>query len=350
MRIAALSSTELANSNYRVRLPLAMLARKGHAVVENERGRPLPPSVLLGVDVVHVHRVASPELLVMARELRAAGVGLVWDNDDDVTAMPKTNPLYARFGGHRSREALAGVRTMVRLADVVTTPSEVLAAQYRELGASDVRVLENYLPNEFLKVRRARHQGVVIACMAALEHQVDYQRLGLRDTLAQLLDAHPELRVVSVGLRLGITSERYEAAKEVGFPDLAWRLSFADVGIAPLVDIQWNRARSNVKLKEYGAAGLAWLASPVVPYLGMGERQGGRLVPDDRWHEEIERLIVDRRARRKLAKRARRWAAGQGIERHADRWEAALSDAAQRARARRDAGSPLTRARERSRL
>jgi glycosyltransferase involved in cell wall biosynthesis len=349
VRIALLSSPDLVNSNYRAYEPLSAVSRRGHEVVANERDRPLPPSVLLGVDVVHVHRETSPHMLVVARELRRAGVGLVWDNDDDVTAVPKTNPLYARHGGHHSRTKLAGVREIVRLADVVTTPSEVLAEQYRELGAADVRVLENHLPSEFLKVRNARHRGVVVVCLAALEHQVDYQRLGLRDTLARLLDAHPELRVVSIGLGLGIASERYESVEEVKFRDLARRLSFADIGIAPLVDIQWNRARSNVKLKEYSAAGLAWLASPVGPYLGMDERQGGRLVPDDRWYEELERLIVDRRARRKLAKRAHRWAAGEGIERHADRWEAALRDAAERARARRGETSQLSRAPARSR-
>jgi glycosyltransferase involved in cell wall biosynthesis len=350
MRIALLSEPELVNSNYRAYEPLRALARRGHELIENARGRPLAPSVLLGVDVVHVHRITTPEVRVVARELHRSGVGLVWDNDDDVTAVPKSNPLYARFGGHKSREALAGVREMVRLADVVTTPSEVLAEHYRSLGATDVRVLENYPPANFMKVRHAKHEGTVVMCLAALEHQVDYQQLGLRDTLERLLDAHPDLRVMSIGLGLGIPSARYESTKVVPFLDLARRLSVADIGIAPLVDIQWNRARSNVKLKEYGAAGLAWLASPVGPYLGMGEREGGRLVPDDRWYEEIERLIVDRRARRKLAKQARRWAREQGIERRVELWGSALEDAVRRARTRSGADAALSRGPARSRF
>jgi glycosyltransferase involved in cell wall biosynthesis len=343
VRIAQLSNPELVNSNYRAYHPLDALARRGHELLQNERGRPLPAKVLLEVDVVHVHRETTPEMLVVARELREAGVGLVWDNDDDVTAMPRSNPLYARYGGARSRDMLAGVRKIVRLADIVTTPSEVLAEQYRELGATDVRVLENYLPRQFLKVRNAKHRGVVIVCLAALEHQVDYQQLQLRETLLRLLDAHREVRVVSFGLGLGLRHERYENGKAIPFLDLVRRLSFADVGIAPLADIQWNRARSNVKLKEYGAAGLAWLASPVGPYRGMGEQQGGRLVPDDRWYEELERLVVNARERRKLAKRAAKWAKEQGIERYADRWEAVLREAAERARARRNGGATAAR-------
>jgi hypothetical protein len=329
-----LSNPELVNSNYRAYQPMMMLQRKGHQVRFNRRERPIRPHELHEVDAVLIHRISSPDIQAIARGLRDAGVGLVWDNDDDVTAVPRSNPLYSRFGGYRSRDMLAGVMQMVRLADIATSPSAVLAEQYRELGATEARVLENYVPEEFAKVRAAKHRGVVIACLAALEHQVDYQELGLRDTLAKLLDAHPDLRVLGLGLGLGLRTDRYELLKQIEFLALVKTLSRADIGIAPLVDIPWNRARSNVKLKEYTSAGLAWLASPVGPYLGMGEAQGGRLVADGDWHDALERLIVNERERRKLAKRGAKWVKGEGIERNAYRWESALRDAARRARAR----------------
>jgi glycosyltransferase involved in cell wall biosynthesis len=338
LRIALLSNPNLVNSNYRAYQPLQRLARQqGHQLVLNTEERALSLETLFRQDVVHVHRIATPEMRRIAADLREAGVGFVWDNDDDVTVVPKTNPLYSRFGGYRSREMLAGVTKMVRLADVVTTPSAVLAEQFRGLGAGDVRVLENYLPVESAKVRPAKHDGLVIVWLAALEHQVDYQQLGLRDVLLRLLDAHPQLRVVSIGLGLGLPSERYEHVEEVEFLQLARFLSRADIGIAPLVDIPWNRARSNVKLKEYAAGGLPWLASPVGPYREMGEQQGGRLVADGAWYEELERLVTNARERRRLAKAAAKWVKGETIDQHAHRWEAALRDAAAGARMRRAA-------------
>jgi len=65
----------------------------------------------------------------------------------------------------------------------------------------------------------------------------------------------------------------------------------------------------------------------------MGEEQGGRLIPNDGWHEALERLIANKRDRRKLGKRAAKWAKGEGIEQHAQLWEQALRDAVERARA-----------------
>jgi glycosyltransferase involved in cell wall biosynthesis len=192
-------------------------------------------------------------------------------------------------------------------------------------------VLENGLPREFLGVKPVAHDGVVIACLAGLEHRLDYEQLGLRDTLARLLDARPDVRLLTIGHGLGLAPERTEHIPLAGFLDLVRTLARADVGIAPLVDIAWNRARSNVKLKEYAAAGLAWLASPVGPYAGMGERQGGRLVPDDGWHDALDQLVTDARARRKLAKRGAKWVKGEGVDAHAVEWEAALRDAVERA-------------------
>ena len=88
-----------------------------------------------------------------------------------------------------------------------------------------------------------------------------------------------------------------------------------------------------LKLKEYAAAGLAWLASPVGPYLGTGERQGGHLVPDGGWDDALGALIVDPRARRKLARRGAKWVSGESVDKHAREWEQALGDAAARAAA-----------------
>ena len=105
---------------------------------------------------------------------------------------------------------------------------------------------------------------------------------------------------------LALQSSRYEHIREVPFVDLLKVASRIDIGIAPLADTVFNRSRSNVKLKEYASGGAAWLASPVGPYRGLGEDQGGMLVEDGDWMSAIDLLIRDRRRRRRLCKHARR--------------------------------------------
>lgn len=337
MRITLVADADLVNTNYRGYQPLMALSRRGHEIRVTRLDEPrFHAATLLNSDAVLIHRYVDAEMLQMAEQLRSAGVGIVWDNDDDITAIPRTNPNYRSLGGPANRaRAQAALRKIVGAAHVVTTPSERLAAQYRDFGAADVRVLENYLPPEFGRVKPPRRDGVTIAWLAGLEHQADYQQLRLQEALSRLLNAHGELRVMSIGLGLGLKSDRYEHLPIVDFLELARVLSRADIGIAPLVDIPWNQARSNVKVKEYAAGGLAWLASPVGSYLALGEKQGGLLVPDAGWHAALDALIIDGKRRRKLAKNATKWAKGESIERHAKLWEQALEDAVARARARR---------------
>ena len=87
-----------------------------------------------------------------------------------------------------------------------------------------------------------------------------------------------------------------------------------------------------MKLKEYAAAGAMWLASPVGPYLGMGEEQGGLLVGDDDWLGALEALLTDADRRRALTERAGAWARGETIRAGAARWQAAYREAVERAR------------------
>ncbi len=340
MQVSIVCSTRSLNSNYRARVPLGELERNGRirCSLHDPNSPEFRIAALTAADVVLVHRYANDQMRNVLRGLRDRGVAIVWDNDDDTSAIPRSNPLYRRHGGAGGQRIARDIARAVQLADVVTTPSESLAASYRAAGASDVRVLENYLPDFFPRVKPQPHDGVVLVWTAALEHQGDYQQLKLRDTFGRLLDAHPDLRILSLGLGLGLSSPRYEHVPFVPFPQLAETLAGADVGIAPLTDIPWNRARSNVKLKEYAAAGLPWLASPVGAYRALGEKQGGRLVGDEAWGEEISKLILDAKARKKLGGKAHKWAKGETIDRHADLWDKALRDAIAAARS-----TPLAR-------
>ncbi len=297
-------------------------------VIVDDGGVALISGRLRGFDVVHVFRYHEARTRRALRDLREAGTAIVWDNDDDLTD-----------GRSRMRtDAIEGrVTETIRLAHVVTTTSPVLAEQYRAWGAAEVQVVENYLPDYYAAPprRRERDRSVVIGWTAAGEHAHDLRALDLRVTLERLLAAHPDVHIASAGLELGLPSDRYTYTLVVQYQDLARYVSEFDIGIAPIGDTPFNRAKSNVKLKEYAAMGVPWLASPIGPYAELGERQGGRLVPDDGWYDALDRLVRDARARRKLAKRGAKWGESQRLRHHLDRWQAVLARATELAATRR---------------
>lgn len=331
MRIAVYADEVDPSCTYRAFEPMDALARRGHGVWVNE-----PPEAAQ-FDVVHISRFMGEQVQDIARHLRRAGAGVVWDHDDAVHIAPHLKP-----GTPKAQKVTAQIRRMLRFADVVTTTSPALAEAYREMGAESVHVIENYLGAGFADLQRPSHDGVVIGWAAWIDHQADWEALELRPVFERLLDAHADLRVETIGhIDLDLRSDRYTRIPTVPFEELGRRLTDLDVGIAPIVDSAFNRARSSIKVKEYAAAGVAWLASPVGPYQGLGEQQGGRLVADDAWAQEIDQLIDKRRLRRKLAKRARNWARGQTLEQNLERWEAALAEAIERAGSRRGDGRRL---------
>ncbi len=224
---------------------------------------------------------------------------------------------------------------MVVLADVVTTPSPHLAEIFRSYGATDVRVIENHVRDQSpaLAGRRGNRAETVIGWMGGREHREDADRLPVRAVLTELLERDPQVRVVTIGgaVALGTRHPRYTHVERVHFEQLDRELAQFDIGLAPLLDTPMNRARSNVKLKEYAVVGVPWLASPVGPYLGLGERQGGCLVPDGAWTSAIEQLLRKPRELGRLTKRAQRWGQEQTISRNLAPWVSVHEDASRRA-------------------
>ncbi len=324
-----------ANCFYRGLLPLEALARRGHAVRWLKAPSEVPSvDQLAGLDLVHAHRCHTPEHLDLFRALKERGVAVVWDNDDDLSAMPKITRKHDGLRRSGVRKLFQRTVEIARTADLMTTPSEHLAQRYRDEGVERVTVIENALRPEDTRRRRARHPGLVIGCVAGREHHSDIAQLKLGEILQALLRDHEGIRIVTYGEPLGLRDPRYVHRGDVPIGELIRHETEFDVGLAPLVDSPLNRARSDVKLKEYAAAGAMWLASPFGPYRGLGEQQGGLLVPHREWHTTLDALIRDPQRRLALSEKARAWARQKTTDQTAAAWETAFLGAVERARVR----------------
>jgi glycosyltransferase involved in cell wall biosynthesis len=334
MRIAITGDTAAPGVLYRADHVGHELERRGHTVVwpDNQHGA-LNSERVAGCDVLFVYRFRNLPIQQLARLFLGKGVALVWDNDDDLLAIPKGSPLEAiRRPGFRE-EVFRDTITMANLAQVVTFASPGLAELYRSHGVEHTEVIEN-APRAPARTGPARDDGtVVIGWVAAFEHRGDLDRMPIVEALREVQRRHPHVRVQTLGVDLGL-EERYEYIEFLPFEDMLRHLPSFDIGIAPVADTPFNRARSSIKIKEYAAAGVPWLASPLTPYAAYGSGCGGRLVPDDGWVDALDSLVADATERRRLAAEAEAWVAGQRIEVTGDRWEEVLDLAVSRLRSR----------------
>lgn len=328
MNIAAFFWGAHPSTSYRALHPMAELARRGNLVATYTEPEDLAASedelaaIVEDFDVAYVARYIEPEAVSLVRRLVERGMPVVWDYDDDVVRADRR----------------AGFDAMAELADVITTTSERLADRYRELGARAVVPIPNFLTRPSLSFPRRRHEGTVLGYIGWIDHQDDWDGLGLPEIVEDLLDVHPQLRVESVGpIDLRLPAERCHAYGVLTFDQLPQAIAGFDLAIAPLIDKPGNATRSDIKLKEYAIAGVPWLASAYGPYEGHGEEEGGRLVADDAWFDAIHGLLCDGKAQRKLAKRGHRWAKELTLERNASAWTAALQEGVALARERHGA-------------
>jgi hypothetical protein len=307
------------------------MRERGHEVVHvvQEYKRVIDVEPLLGCDHVHIHR---PAILYddgdVVTRLLERGISVGFDEDDNVLDMPhgleeRTDQPWLP----RARRNFELLLEHVARVDLVTTPSDHLADRFEAAGARNVHVVDNYLPGAFSRVAPHGHDGFVIGWHAGREHLFDADELRLVETLERVLDAHPDVRVETINIELGMRHPRYRCEESVPIERLTQRLADFDIGLVPLADIPFNRGRSNVKAREYAAAGVPWLASPVGSYEDLGAEHGGWLVEDDKWFAAIDALIRARRERRKLAKAAKAWAKDETIWNMAPHWERLFRDA-----------------------
>ncbi len=289
-------------------------------------------------DVVVVERTVRPgasvfdaeELLQRARRDRAR---VAYTLDDNLVDAPTVTPATRGL-----------VRFLCREADAVLVATPALAGRLARL-ARQVVVLPNALDERLFfdearaQERSADDRGVCLGYMGTWTHDRDL--LLLVQPLREVLRAfRGSVRFEIVGgadpaILSGFEGLAVRAVTvppaEVEYPRFVpWlrRNARWDVGLAPLEDTPFTRAKSDIKFLDYGALGLAVACSAVPAYAGTVQHGvNGLLVANtpDAWAEALCRLIEDEPLRRRLAAAARAYVLGERtLSRRAAAWADAL--------------------------
>lgn len=325
MKLGVIYTEEVHNAGYRALWPGEALRERGTDEVEllryDPRGR-LDHRSLLGCDVVHVFRRSDRNVVRAVDELRAAGVAITYDNDDDIRLAPTESANYKQFGGIVGQRDFRDQTNMMRRAHVVTTTTHVLAERFGAVYDGVIEVVPNYLTGFHFPSVPRNDDGVVIGWFAGMEHEADARRLQIAGVLQRVMERCPQIRVVTMGVRLDLDPERYTYHRYIPLHDLMRHVKRFDIGIAPIADIPMSYARSDVKAKEYAAAEVPWVASARGSYASLGSKCGGLLVGDDEWEEALLSLVGSSFRRAQLRRQGKRWAKTQTIHRNVDRWRA----------------------------
>jgi len=261
-------------------------------------------------DIVHFHRNWQPFCWEAVKFLKSMGKKVVYDIDDDFNSIPDWIPFKVNYNDW----LVGATHNMMKAADVVTTSTQVLKDRFELLGHDNVVVCpnnilpEHYVYHDYIKewaieIEGMPTEGTFIGWAGSITHDDDLKLVmesidailtRRKDTyfivmmtteveeLPDFLKQHPTGRIFHIP---SVNVERY--------PIVLSSLNL-DIAVAPLVDHEFNHAKSNIKVLEYGMVKAAVVASDVTPYSNTIEHQkDGLVVPNTfrGWRKALFKLV-----------------------------------------------------------
>lgn len=321
---------------HRNETPATSLSLRGHAVRQIPLEE-LNKTDLEWTDVAIFGRTYHPNLqpIEALRAFKAKGKRVLYDMDDDFWQVAESNPSALVSNAFKDQ-----YETFTHECDAAITPSKVLAKKFQRLvKGKPVFICPNGIDfNKYYKPRAGGNEKLTIGYMGASSHWEDLYLVA--DALVELSKKHDFQFIL-----YGLTSEPIESAvyaveriiqgnheparrayhtsilqfwakmRQVAWghhafmipelhPGKMSHVNF-DIGIAPLVDNEFNRGKSCIKYYEYAAVGTPTLASDVEPYKSEVSYLAKNTTKD--WVAKLEKLIVDKDFREKLAEEQGEW-------------------------------------------
>lgn len=305
---------------YRCQVPGRALAGAGYDVQVADW---VNPERLMASDVVIMQRPSFPEMVTLVRDLVAAGKTVAIDMDDDLWHLHPSNPVYHVW---TNPERIGSLEECIRSATLATAATPELAQLMGRLNRNAV-VLPNMLQREDWPAEMPpKDRGpLVVGWAGSPSHAPDLPQIaGVFQTLLERRD-DIEVHVAGVPQEFFPAHPRLKVLPPVPLEEYPALIHDFDIGLAPLIDISFNRCKSDLKFLEYALVGAVTVASDVAAYhrtIKHGET--GMLVksPKD-WLKYVQVLIDNTELRQRVRAQARAYAETRFSADNVGLWEKA---------------------------
>lgn len=313
-------------------------------------------------DCIVIQRPSYKKLVQCIPLLRAKGIAVVVDLDDDLSHIDPANPAFYALHPNRplstqppevqakmfeqarihnmspdavyaiAREKVPHhdwrqIKVAAQLATLTTVSTAALADRYGRAGRR--RVLDNYVPEAALRV--AHIDNPVIGWPGSTHsHPGDLKAMG--GSIAQVTrEDGASFMIVGnsdgADRELGL-GEPVPCSGAIDFDKWPSAVTQIGIGVAPLADTRFNEAKSRLKPLELAMCGVPWVASPRAEYARFAGLGAGLLADKPReWVKALRRLLRDEAFRLEQSEAVRAIAATQTIEAHCWRWAEVWAEA-----------------------
>jgi len=278
------------SKSWRLEHPFKYLRKKGIDAWVSDEG--ITDKAMEWADIIVMNSVIHKEGLAKVYEYQQTkGKKIVIDVDDWFDL----NPDSPFIKEHELSDAKSTILRMIEVADLVTCSTTYLEKLLLKVNPK-VKVLKNYMDMEFWDTEKEVNTSdkIRIGWAGSLTHLDDLKMVI--SPLKRIMDEYPA-EVVFIGdTRIQDEFKGYPVTTMLGVPFDAWPLRLSgmrlDIGIAPLKDTPFNRAKSNIKWQEYSVAKIPGIYSPTVYFHQDFEPKYGIIaVDEDHWYRALKHMI-----------------------------------------------------------
>lgn len=250
---------------------------------------------------------------------------IITDLDDDVFSVREDQPA-SKLGYNPGEVKRATVGTMLSFSDGLFVTNDYLGKRVQEYvkKACGKELPYFVLPNtnnieDWSKFKpRSTKTNITIGWHGSLTHDSDIRMV--LPAIKAIMEKYPKVNLDLMGgikkefaldvfknwdakllgrIKLTAGTQAWE-----GFPYKLLRKNW-DIGIAPLIDDEFNRCKSNIKWMEYAMKKIPCIASDVLPYQNIKHGVDGYLVKtEEEWYDTLELLVKDNELRKEIGQNA----------------------------------------------
>ena len=276
----------------------------------------LPAGQVQPQDLYSFHTVISVRglsqlSLAILRRAKRCGARTIYDTDDNLLlidqAFSDPDVPWRRIFG----DARPDIEEMLRAADAVKVYGEPAVPSFLPYNPRVVAIRPYQILDRESPPPVADRRPVTVGFLGSFFKDDEWSPVTA--AILRVLDEGRPVRFEFFGFLPAGLAHRPEISH------VPWRSSYLeyretlaalawDIGLAPLRDLEFNRAKNNAKYREYAAAGIAGIYSDAEIYrTTIVHRETGLLVAhasEQAWYEAILELAMDAELRRSIRRNA----------------------------------------------
>jgi len=233
---------------------------------------------------------------------------IVLETDDDITSVRPYNPGYR--GYHPNSEALMWGKIIPKKVDAITVTTNRLK-ELHKVDCDNITVLPNSLDLDWrdsFKIKEHKDGMIHIGWFGSGTH---FENLRMIEKpVEEILKKHKNVKLHCMAMYGNAMwanvpkkqIKRWHWSTLRKYPGMLAEMNL-DIGLAPAMDNNFHRSKSNLRYLEMAITESAVVASPTECYRDI---VGLHATEKHEWFEQIEKLILDEKLRKKLGKDARK--------------------------------------------